>query len=234
MDLDEQNSAILSNRSEATPLIEEHPFRQAEDALRSSWQQTCFCGKWTDSKSMAAMDFQLTPGVANQRPPARVPSLSLGEAADHWNARLPWEVIDGPRPLHQAKILPRDNTSNDYESIPWETLLAGNGDPPAIDLAKSEAQFLQRASLPDLTVRRSWDVGSFIARVTSLAVHNRGFRLSYRPSFLQRITQNPRVRIADIEPHKVKHLRLGQGVAEGGYRYSTYPTVKRQPRVAEE
>ena len=48
------------------------------------------------------------------------------------------------------------------------------------------------------------------------------FDSHFAPPFLGRITQNQRVTIHGIKLHKTKHLRLGQGIADGGMNAHTY------------
>ncbi len=86
----------------------------------------------------------------------------------------------------------------------------------------SELRSPRLRAVEALEIERTWDVDSFIALATSLAIHRHGFRLAYRPPYLRRITQNPYVRFRGKTLHKVKNLRLGQGVASGGYHYDCH------------
>ena len=71
-------------------------------------------------------------------------------------------------------------------------------------------------------IERTWDIDSFMARITTLAAHKRAFRLAYKPHFIQRITQSDRVSFADCEAHKTMQLRLGCSVADAGYHIDTH------------
>ena len=51
--------------------------------------------------------------------------------------------------------------------------------------------------------------------------HDR-FSLAYRFLFLHYITQNQRIQIQSYQIHKLKQLRLGQGLAAAGFGYDCY------------
>ena len=53
-------------------------------------------------------------------------------------------------------------------------------------------------------------------------MHHSGFSLAYRPPFLHRITQNQRIQIQGYQIHKLKQLRLGQGLAAAGFGYDCH------------
>ena len=146
---------------------------------------------------------------------------SLAQITQFWQRRvLPF----APRgitnyPLDLPEIASRNKDPNDYRHIPWQSLLAGGDEnPPKLSFLKSENRFKG----PEIQIRRRWDIDSFIARVTTLAAHRGGFNLAYRPPFLRRITQNPRIRIQGYKVHKLKQLRLGEGLAAGGFGYECH------------
>ncbi|KAL2039011.1 hypothetical protein N7G274_008060 [Stereocaulon virgatum] len=151
---------------------------------------------------------------------------SLAELTQYWNEQLPSTARASaqklPTPLRCPKILPRDNSYNDYTGISWEPLLAGLEQRPYLDFAKSESAFRERTSTSTAQIQRYWDVDSFLARITTLAAHKHGFRLAYNAPYHQRITQSPRVKFGGYAPDKVAQIRLGQGLADGGWGYSTY------------
>ena len=74
----------------------------------------------------------------------------------------------------------------------------------------------------EVWIQRRWDIDSFIARATLLAVHYGGFSLAYKPPFLYCITQNQRIQIQGDQIHKLKQLRLGQGFAAAGFDYDCH------------
>lgn len=74
----------------------------------------------------------------------------------------------------------------------------------------------------ELEIQRRWDFDSVIARVTSLAVHRDGFDLAYRPSYLQRVTQNPYVRFRGKILHWIKYQRFRRGLAAGGFNHDCH------------
>ncbi|KAI4154771.1 MAG: hypothetical protein LQ341_000296 [Variospora aurantia] len=135
-------------------------------------------------------------------------------------------------PLHHPKILTRDGPHNDFRNIQWESLLAGKPEPPRLDFAASERNCLERISDLNIQLDREWDVDSFIAHVTTLAVHKSAFKLTFCPPYLQRITQNQRITINGYAPHRCKHIRLGYSVSSKGWGYDTYvlfPHMKMPP-----
>ena len=159
---------------------------------------------------------------------------SLHDLTRYWQRHSPPPPDEAggsgrPYPLHHDTMLPRNNDWNDSEAVPWQKLLAEPRGSLVPNLATSEQRFRSRISPQNLHIQRYWDVDSVIAHVTSLAVHKKGFHLSYQPRFSQRVTQNARIRIAGLEPHRMKQLRLGYGVAEGGYRYSTQVLFPHMP-----
>lgn len=135
-------------------------------------------------------------------------AYSLAEMTRYWQDLLPEGLKNYP--LDNPEVGAREK---DCQRIPWRPLMAGgDGGPPGLSFAKSELP-----STADVEVKRRWDIDSFLAGPTTLAVHRGGFKLSYQPPYLRRITQNQRVRIGGHQVHKLKQLRLGEGVAAGGY-----------------
>lgn len=103
--------------------------------------------------------------------------------------------------------------------LPWRRLLAGGtGDILKLSFQKSEREFVYA----NRDVQRRWDVDSFIARATTLAVHRGGFSLSFKPRFLSTINQNPRVLIQGHQIHKLKQIRLGHGLFSAGFGYNCH------------
>ncbi|KAJ9653124.1 hypothetical protein H2201_009176, partial [Coniosporium apollinis] len=118
----------------------------------------------------------------------------------------------------QRQVSP-NNDGNDFRNVPWRPLLAGGeGDPPKLGICRSESRFQGTGR----DIDRRWDVDSFVARITTLAVHRGGFDLAYRPPYSRRITQNQRIRINGHPVHKLKQLRLGVGLAAYGFRYECH------------
>jgi hypothetical protein len=122
-------------------------------------------------------------------------------------------------PLDMPNTCSRNDGSNDFRNVPWQSLLAGGeGDPPKLSIRQSESRFQGT----DRGIERRWDVDSFIARITTLDVHRGGLDLAYRPPFPRRITQNQRIRINGYPVHKLKQLRLGAGLAAAGFGYECH------------
>ena len=139
----------------------------------------------------------------------------------YWNSHLssgpnPITINCHPRPLHQDRLLARDDTSHDYRSVNWKSFLAGGDEPPTLDFSRSEASFRSKSRPEDIKIQSYWEIDSMFARVNTLAVHFHGLTVNYRSSFLRSITQNPRITIGGIKPHKVKHMIFGQGIGEVG------------------
>lgn len=141
-----------------------------------------------------------------------------------WHRQLPFSFRNPiPAPLHNSKPLQRDNRHDDFTSVQWKTLLAeGDDTSPSLSLRSSEERFLASCGPAEPRIMRTWDVDSFLARATTLAVHKGGFHLAYRPPFLRRITQNQRVLFNGYAIHKLKQLRLGHGVMSGGSNYNCH------------
>lgn len=141
----------------------------------------------------------------------------------YWNKHLPtgFSQRNAPLPLHQPKILGRDDAANDFEDINWKALLAGGNNPPTLRFDRSEEDFLRRAQ-DDITLERFWDIDSFFFGISSLGFHRHAFHLALRPPFLRRITQNPRITLHGLQIHKTMQLRLGYGAGDHGFGASTH------------
>ncbi|KAI4112754.1 MAG: hypothetical protein LQ341_007841, partial [Variospora aurantia] len=139
---------------------------------------------------------KLPPTRPEDYPPLPEDALSLAGLTQAWNGLIPAVLRNTntplPPPLHRRGMLPRDGTLNDYQAIPWASLLSGPEQPYSLDFAKSEERFLQDPALRDLKLQRTWDIDSCIAELVTLATHKHAFNLSYCPSFPRRITQNQR------------------------------------------
>ncbi|KAK3167768.1 hypothetical protein OEA41_004213 [Lepraria neglecta] len=113
---------------------------------------------------------------------------SLAEYTDYLNEHLPGV----PFPLQSGTYLRRRGQYNNFREVDWQELLGGRSYSDileqALSIAKSAEAFEQAERRTDPWVRRSYDMDSFIARVTILAVHRQGFRLAYRPPYLKIIT----------------------------------------------
>lgn len=135
----------------------------------------------------------------------------------YWQQKLPsqFQHEDVPAPLNDpSEKLARDPRHPDHQPVDWRNMLGGKNDYEKsipLDLLRSENQFLKSYNPPRVHVRRTWDVDSFIARVTSLAAFRDGFILSFSPSYLRTMTQSLRVLINGRSVHKCKHLLLGHG-----------------------
>jgi hypothetical protein len=111
--------------------------------------------------------------------------------------------------------------------LPWRKLLAGGtGNIPKLSFCKSERGF----SRADCTIQRRWDVDSFIARATTLAVHRGGFSLNFKPRFLNIIKQNQRVLIQGYQIHKLKQVHLGRGLLAAGFDYNCHIFFPHMPQ----
>lgn len=133
---------------------------------------------------------------------------------------------DGLHPICDDKILARDSA---HDLLPWQKLLGPNkgdaGISRRLSLRYSELKLLvdkPRTVREQYIITRTWDVDSFIARTTTLAAHKGGFSLAYKPPFLRRITQNPRILILGHQIQKLKQLRFGYGLYAGGFGYNTH------------
>ncbi|OBT52139.1 hypothetical protein VE04_08947 [Pseudogymnoascus sp. 24MN13] len=102
--------------------------------------------------------------------------------------------------------------------VHWERLLAGTSETKQISFKTEEELY----NTDGVEIRRDWDIDSFIGLASSLDVHRGGFRLSYSPSFLRKSDQNQRVLINGYKIHTIKQLELGEGLASGGYGYTTH------------
>ncbi|KAI9810551.1 MAG: hypothetical protein M1827_006224 [Pycnora praestabilis] len=143
--------------------------------------------------------------------------LSITHLTDYWNTRFPPDLT---LPLMNSDILPRDGSYSDYQRIRWRDLLAGDPDNrPGLNLQISEEDSPHLKSLDSIDIDRRWDVDSFLARATSLAVHREGFDLSYQPPYLRRITQNPYIQFNGHDIQQLKNIQIGQGLASAGFGY---------------
>ncbi|KAL8700359.1 MAG: hypothetical protein Q9224_001003 [Gallowayella concinna] len=159
-------------------------------------------------------------------PPLPADASSLAELSSSWNGFIPEQFCDTdaalPSPLRRPDMLPRDGSLNDFQAIPWASLLAGSEEPYSLDFAKSEERFLQERALRNIQLERTWDVDSCLAELHTLAAHKHPFRLSYCPPFSRRITQNQRVTFQGHAAHKCKQLRLGYSAGDSGCGFSTH------------
>lgn len=142
--------------------------------------------------------------------------FSMTDMIDNWQKLLPYSTPNNeiPTPLNSSVNIPRDPRHPDGRQIDWQEMLCSeteDTDPAILNIANSEFDFLDKFKPDPVQVRRQWDVDSFIARVTTLAVHSKSFYLSYRPSFLKRITQNLQVSLNGLEVHKYKNIEFGFG-----------------------
>jgi hypothetical protein len=153
---------------------------------------------------------------------------------DNWahrldNLRLP--VLQNPHPQIQNQpaesVIPKP--LDDYEilqpleehaAIPWKELLGGGPDAPNLSFARTEDEFLESERSTELVIHRTWDVDSYIARVTSFHAYRFGFNLFYIPSFLARETRTQHLTLdGGCKADECKNLCLGAGVlAEGTFR----------------
>ncbi|KAJ9655921.1 hypothetical protein H2201_008702 [Coniosporium apollinis] len=179
----------------------EQHIRAAETRLKKAWAKHCTCAEPPHALGEAGH--------------------SLAEIARFWRDQISPFAPSGITnyPLDLPTIASRNEDPNDHRHIPWKPLLAGGDEnPPKLSFQKSESRF----KTPDIQISRRWDIDSFIAGTPTLAVHRGGFNLAFRPPYLQRITQNPRIRIQGHETQKLKQLRLGQGLAAGGFGYECH------------
>jgi hypothetical protein len=122
-------------------------------------------------------------------------------------------------PLDDTDFSFRKCRPNDFHAVQWKNLLAGGENKPLqLSFQRSEDQCGEL----NYTINRQWDIDSFISYAPSLAVHKGGFSLSYKPPYQRNITQNQRILIKGMKVHKLKHLRLGSGLAAGGYGYQCH------------
>ncbi len=157
--------------------------------------------------------------------------LSLQQMTQYWRDRLPFPLTAKlPSPLNDSTLLKPNDQYNDYAHVAWQGLLGGgDSNIPKLRVVQSETEFLRSLPSPNIQIERRWDVDSFMARPTSLAAHRGGFYLSYRPSYMRRVTQNPCVSFNDHAIHKLKNLQLGQGALAAGLNYNTHVFFSHMP-----
>lgn len=125
-------------------------------------------------------------------------------------------------------MLKRAEQTDDFQNVRWQELLCGTNLsrlPPTLNMRSTEYQFLRKAlgnQRQTLIIQRIWDVDSFIARATTLDVHKSGFELCYRPSFFAGITSNPHRSFHATQIHKVRNIRLGQGLITAGLGFQCH------------
>ncbi|KAI4192821.1 MAG: hypothetical protein LQ350_008558 [Teloschistes chrysophthalmus] len=218
------------------PTMQTSPGYQRPNLLLSrATTPSCDCRKFLiPSFYVDLSTLTFLPGVRRRA------GSGLTEISQYWKSLIPF-ILEGydeeypcVPPLHGTdKILPREGPHEDFRAIPWENLLAGENHPPRLDYSASEHKCLRRIMDSDISLRSQWDVDSFIAHVTTLAVHKHAFNFSYCPPFLQRITQNQRILINGYKAETLKQLRIGSSCADKGYGYNThvlFPHMKRSSK----
>jgi hypothetical protein len=122
-----------------------------------------------------------------------------------------------PKPLDVYEVL---QPLEEHAAMPWEELLSGGPEAPKLSFARTEDEFLDSESSTGLMIHRTWDIDSYIARVTSFDAYRFGFNLFYIPSFLSREKRTQHVTLDDgCKVYECKNLCLGAGVlAEGTFR----------------
>lgn len=163
--------------------------------------------------------------LAERDPQDTATDHSMKELVEYWNKLNPLGNHDSlPKPLGMPQRMFRQESRDNYRDVRWQQLMSG--DPSSqlnLSLKQSELDLMNAPNHQDMEILRTWDVDSFLARATNLAVHRGGFNLAYRPPYLCRITQNPRVTFNNgLNVHKTKQLRIGRGLAAGGFGYECH------------
>ena len=144
--------------------------------------------------------------------PADSTVVSLQELTQFWRDKS--DNVDALADPNFRKRTPA------LESMPWKSILAGDGYPPTLSFAKSESD-------RDPAVQRTWDVDSVISRISTLAAHRETFNLSYYPKFKRRITSDMYTAINKCVPRSTKHLRLGHGELSSNFHcYMFFPNME--------
>jgi len=144
-------------------------------------------------------------------------------------------TVNGTRrsPLHHADIISREEADLLYPMIPWRDLLAGEADNLSLSLAKSEEEFLATPGARSLHISRSWDVDSFLARITSLAAFKGGFRLQYKPPYLAGFRRNANATFAGHSVHRLKNIQFGTSLLAQGFGYECHVVFPHMPLKVE-
>ena len=143
---------------------------------------------------------------------------TLAQLSAYWEAHLPSsDWTDTPALSHLQPYLARellDDRGKDRlgARAAWRAVLAGcaEGERPAsLSLERSQHEYLCSEDAKTLKIERTWDVDSFLARVTTPAVHVDHFEFYVKPAFGSQWTQDARITFRGQKVHTMKQLRLG-------------------------
>jgi hypothetical protein len=198
----EGDVSFTSDRARRTGQEDTLCLSNAEDLLHSAtqhlqslWSSQCDCQNECDE-------------------PVDSPVVSLQELTQFWRDKS--GNID---PLADPNLRTRTPA---LESLPWKSILAGDGHPPTLSFAKSESE-----RGPAVVVQRTRDVDSILSRISTLAAHRETFNISYYPKFKRRITSDVYTAINKCVPRSTKHLRLGHGELSSNFHcYMFFPNME--------
>ena len=159
-------------------------------------------------------------------PRAQPPTRTLAQLSAYWKELLPagersaTEAIPHLQPYLGKELLDQGAKDRISAAGVWKAVLAGcsQGDVPLhLSLEQSQRDYLCSDDAQALRITRTYDVDSFLARVTTPAVHKGDFTLCLKPAFGSRWTQDARVTFRDCKVHTMKQLRLGWGALSRGF-----------------
>lgn len=76
----------------------------------------------------------------------------------------------------------------------------------------------------------SWDMDSFIARITSFAAFRFGFRISFKPPFMSELVTDQHLLLDGYQVNKCNNIYLGHGVNSQQFScHIVFPTMIFQP-----
>ena len=100
---------------------------------------------------------------------------TLAQFTQLWRHSLSAHHQLGPTadfPLNISGLIDRSSSASDLQTLPWRELLAADIEHgPILSFQKSENAYREHALAHDVTIFGTWDVDSFLSRVTTLAVH---------------------------------------------------------------
>lgn len=127
-------------------------------------------------------------------------------------------------PLQISNLVTNNVQMEKLEQVNWQGLFANSGHESDLTLNIARSETVQ-----DITINRRWDIDSIIASPKCLSIHKGGFEFAFRPPFLSHLTQNQKVKFGNLEFHRIKGLRIGKGLAAGGFGYNCWVCFPNQP-----
>ena len=170
----------------------------------------------------------------------RAPSQTrtLAQLSAYWEALLPspeptaTDSLAYLQPYLAKELLEEDAKTRICAAAAWKPVLAGCSEdekPLNLSLEQSQEDYLHSDDAKTLRIKRTYDVDSFLARVTTPAIHRGGFELCMKPGFGSQWTQNARVTFRDCKVHTMKQLRIGWGSRSHGYRFQLHVFFPHMP-----